>query len=76
MYFLAIFFPPIAVILCGKPVQFFLNIILTVFGVIPGIIHAILVVNEHKADKRNRRLEKAIRDNGMSSVRSGNGAQP
>lgn len=64
LYFLAIVLPPVAVLLCGKPVQFFLNLILTLLLWIPGMIHAILVVHAHQADKRTRRLEKAIRDSG------------
>ncbi len=35
-YLLAIVFPPIAVLLCGKPVQFLLNIVLTLFFYFPG----------------------------------------
>ena len=60
-YILAIIFPPLAVLLCGKPVQAFFNFFLTLLGWIPGVIHAILVVNSHKADKRAARIEKAIR---------------
>ena len=59
-YILAIILPPLAVLLCGKPVQFLLNIILTIFFWIPGVIHAILVVNAHLADKRTDRIVKAI----------------
>lgn len=59
-YLLAIILPPLAVLLCGKPVQFLLNILLTIVFWIPGVIHAILVVNSHLADKRTRRLERAI----------------
>jgi uncharacterized membrane protein YqaE (UPF0057 family) len=51
-YFLAIILPPLAVLLCGKPIHFILNIILTILGWIPGVIHAILVVNSYFADKR------------------------
>ena len=58
-YFLAIILPPLAVLLCGKPVQFVLNILLTLFFWIPGVIHAILVVNGHLADKRTDRIVKA-----------------
>jgi uncharacterized membrane protein YqaE (UPF0057 family) len=61
MYLLAIVLPPLAVLLCGKPVQAFLNIILTLLFWIPGVIHAIMVVSEHKADKRTARLERALR---------------
>lgn len=63
-YLLAIILPPVAVLLCGKPLQFLLNILLTLFFWIPGVIHAILVVNSHLADKRTERLEKAIRESG------------
>jgi uncharacterized membrane protein YqaE (UPF0057 family) len=59
-YFLAIILPPLAVLLCGKPIQFLLNIILTLMFWIPGVIHAILVVNSHLADKRTDRIIKAI----------------
>lgn len=63
-YLLAIIMPPIAVLLCGKPVQFILNILLTLLFWIPGVIHAILVVNSHLADERIVCLEKAIRESG------------
>lgn len=59
-YFLAIVLPPVAVFLCGKPVQFVLNIILTILGWLPGAIHAVLVVNSHLADKRTKKIVKAI----------------
>ena len=60
MYFLAVVIPPLAVLLAGKPFQFLLNIILTLFFWVPGMIHAIMVVNEYKADQRNRELVKAV----------------
>ena len=59
-YFLAIILPPVAVLLCGKPVQFVLNILLTLLFWIPGVIHAILVVNSHLADKRANKIVKAV----------------
>jgi uncharacterized membrane protein YqaE (UPF0057 family) len=55
LYLLAIIFPPLAVLLTGRPVQALLNLILTLFFWIPGVIHAILVVNEHKANQRAKR---------------------
>jgi uncharacterized membrane protein YqaE (UPF0057 family) len=63
-YLLAIILPPVAVLLCGKPVQFILNIFLTMLFWVPGAIHAILVVNSHLADERTDRLVKAIRESG------------
>jgi uncharacterized membrane protein YqaE (UPF0057 family) len=59
-YLLAIICPPLAVLFCGKPVQFFLNLLLTLCLWIPGMIHAFAVVASHKADKRNDKLIKAI----------------
>lgn len=60
MYFLAVVIPPLAVLLAGKPFQFILNIILTLLFWLPGMIHAIMVVNEYKADQRNRLLVEAM----------------
>ena len=65
-YFLALILPPLAVFLCGKPFQALLNIFLTICFWFPGVIHALFVVNSHKADKRTERLEKAIRQNGVA----------
>jgi uncharacterized membrane protein YqaE (UPF0057 family) len=59
-YFLAVILPPVAVLLCGKPIQFVLNIFLTLLFWIPGVIHAILVVNNHLADKRADKIVKAV----------------
>ena len=55
MYLLAIVLPPIAVLICGKPVQALVNLVLCLLLYIPGIIHAVMVVNEYKADKRAER---------------------
>ncbi len=61
LYLLAILFPPAAVLLCGKPVQFLLNCGLTLLLWIPGVIHAMLVVSSHHADKRTDRMIKAMK---------------
>ncbi|KEK24016.1 YqaE/Pmp3 family membrane protein [Bacillus gaemokensis] len=58
MYLLAILFPPLAVLLCGKPFQAIINFFLTLIVWVPGVIHAILVVSDKKAD---RRLTKQIK---------------
>ncbi len=39
-----------------------LNVVLTVLGYFPGMIHAILVVSSYQADKRAARIVKAIRE--------------
>ena len=63
-YFLAIILPPLAVLLCGKPIQFLLNIVLTLFFWVPGAVHAILVVNNHLADKRADKIVQAVKQTG------------
>ena len=61
MILLAIILPPLAVLLCGKPIQAVISILLTLCLWIPGVIHAILIVNAKNADKRNDRLIEAVR---------------
>jgi uncharacterized membrane protein YqaE (UPF0057 family) len=63
LYLLAILIPPLAVLLCGKPVQAVLNFFLTLLLWIPGIVHALFVVSSHLADKRNEKLVSAVRAN-------------
>lgn len=62
MYLLAILLPPVAVLMTGRPIQAALNFILTLCFWIPGAIHAVLVVNENKADKRMERQVKLQRE--------------
>lgn len=60
MYLLAIILPPVAVFLCGKPVQALINLVLCCLFFIPAIIHAFMVVSEHKADHRIDRLARKL----------------
>jgi uncharacterized membrane protein YqaE (UPF0057 family) len=60
VYLLAILFPPLAVLLTGRPIQALINLGLTLCIIVPGVIHAIAVVNEHKADKRIKRQTKVL----------------
>ncbi|WP_340680346.1 YqaE/Pmp3 family membrane protein [Paraglaciecola sp.] len=48
---LAIFLPPIGALLqVGLSAHFFINVLLTLFGVLPGTIHAVwLVLSDKKA---------------------------
>lgn len=59
MYLLAILLPPLAVLLCGKPIQALFNLLLCFCFGIPGMIHALLIVKDHKDDKRINKLIKA-----------------
>jgi uncharacterized membrane protein YqaE (UPF0057 family) len=61
-YLLAILLPPVAVFLCGKPIQGIINIILTLCFYVPGAIHALLVVHSYLADKRTDKIVDAIKD--------------
>jgi len=64
MRYLLCLLPPLAILSCGKVGQFLLNCILTLFLYIPGVIHAILVVNQYNAEKRNDKLIKALQQRG------------
>jgi len=59
-YLLAILLPPVAVFLCGKPIQGILNILLTLAFWVPGVVHALFVVHSHLADKRTDRIIDAM----------------
>jgi uncharacterized membrane protein YqaE (UPF0057 family) len=61
LYLLAIVFPPLAVLLVGKPFQAMLNVVLCVFLWIPGIVHAFMVVNESKNNKRHKELIRTLK---------------
>jgi uncharacterized membrane protein YqaE (UPF0057 family) len=60
LYLLCLIFPPLAVLLVGKPIQALINLVLCLFFWIPGVIHAVLVVNEKKADRRAEKQAKMI----------------
>ncbi len=62
MRYLLCFVPPLAILSCGKPVQFFFSIMLTLLGYFPGVIHAFLVVGQHNADKRVDKIIKAMQN--------------
>ena len=62
MYLLAIILPPIAVLICRKPIQAILNLILTLIFWIPGMIHALFVAHGYYADKRTEKIVEAIKE--------------
>ena len=68
LYFLCIVLPPLAVLLTGRPVAFLLNVLLTLLGWIPGVIHAVFVVAEYKADRRAKWTVEAVRRERATSV--------
>ncbi|WP_227396466.1 YqaE/Pmp3 family membrane protein [Jeotgalibacillus aurantiacus] len=59
LYILAIFLPPLAVLFTGRFGSFLLNILLTILGYIPGLIHAVIVVRDQRHRKEmNRYMNK------------------
>ena len=68
-YFLAIILPPVAVLLCGKPFQAILNLILTMFFWIPGVVHALFVVNSHLADVRTEKMIDVVKQETMRFIK-------
>ncbi len=55
LYFLALVAPPLAVLFSGHKTAAVLNLPLTLAGWLPGVLHAVLVVNEYKAEQRAQR---------------------
>lgn len=68
IYLLAIVLPPVAVLLCGKPITAILNVFLCLLFWVPGVIHAIIVVNGHKADKRHKQMVKTVEKQTVATV--------
>lgn len=67
-YVLAVLLPPLAVLSCGKVGQSLLNLLLTIFLWVPGIIHAMLVVNGYYEERRTQRLIEAMRHGRVAGV--------
>jgi len=68
-FLLAIILPPLAVLLCGKPVQAVLNLFLTLCFWIPGVVHALFVVNSHLADVRAEKMIRALKQETLPFIR-------
>jgi len=64
MRLIAIFIPPLAVLLCRKPIRALLTVPLCVLFWFPAVIYAWSVVTATAADTRTARLEEAIREKG------------
>nr|WP_248291746.1 MULTISPECIES: YqaE/Pmp3 family membrane protein [unclassified Novosphingobium] len=61
LYLVAILFPPLALLLVGKPFQAVLNLFLCLLFWIPGVVHALFVVHSAKADARTQRIVTELR---------------
>jgi uncharacterized membrane protein YqaE (UPF0057 family) len=63
-YLIAILLPPLAVLLAGKLFQAIINLALTLLLWVPGMLHALFVVHNFYAEKRQERLAEAVRRSG------------
>jgi len=59
-YLLAIVLPPVAVLLCRRPVTALLNLLLTLLLWVPGMIHALVIVADYNANKRTDKVVAAM----------------
>lgn len=51
----AILLPPVGVLLTvGFGMQFWINILLTIFGYIPGIVHAVWIISARAKERQLR----------------------
>lgn len=76
LYLVAFLFPPLAVLLCGKPFQAVLNLFLTLLLYVPGLVHALIVVANRDADRRTDRLVRALAAPSRAVARSAPPAPP
>ena len=57
---LCVLFPPLAVLLTGRIGSFFLSILLTLLGWLPGVLHAFFVVSDYHNEQRLRGFKPLI----------------
>jgi uncharacterized membrane protein YqaE (UPF0057 family) len=62
LFFLCVLLPPLAVFLTGRMGSFVLSLVLTLFGWLPGVIHAFFVVSDYKQEKRLSAIAKELRN--------------
>jgi hypothetical protein len=68
-YLIAFICPPLAILLCGKPIQALICIPLFLVY-FPAVLWALLVVSSHKADVRNRALMRNADKNAKTQVKA------
>jgi len=57
---LCIVCPPLAVLLCLKPISAIFNLFLCAFFWVPGVMHAVMVVEDTFQNRRTRRVTKSV----------------
>ena len=55
-YLFAILLPPVAVLMCYRPISAILNAVLCLLLWFPAVIHACLIVSQFQADQRAKKL--------------------
>lgn len=70
MYLLAIFLPPVAVLMKKGVVSALLNLLLCCLGVFPGILHALFVVHNSNADGRSKKLEDVMKQTAVLNMQT------
>jgi uncharacterized membrane protein YqaE (UPF0057 family) len=60
LFLLAIVCPPVATLLAGSPRQAIGTAGLTLLLYLPGLFHALTVVDRHYTDRRNEALLRAV----------------
>jgi uncharacterized membrane protein YqaE (UPF0057 family) len=60
-YLLALILPPVAVFFCAGFWMALLNLLFWLCFIIPGIIHALLVVSKYHADRRHQEMLAALK---------------
>ncbi len=69
-YLIAIFCPPLAILLCGRLILAIFSIPLWFCGWLPGALLALLVVSATLADRRNQELIQSIDKNAKVQVKA------
>ena len=74
IYLLAVFLPPLGLLLNGQPISAIFNLVLIVFCVILGLVfhplllvpsaHALIAVHMKREERRHREVVEAIRRHG------------
>jgi len=51
LYVLAVIFPPVSLLMIGKPLKALINLVLWCCFIIPAIIHAMFVIDDYREKK-------------------------
>lgn len=71
LLFLCYVCPPFAVLLMGRPFSAFVNLIMTAFGWVPGVRHALVMYADHKGTKAVKQVVGAINHPKWTQEKSG-----